>query len=384
MRVAIISESFLPTVNGVTNSVCKVLDHLADHGHQAIVIAPQAGSPSHYRGFPVHQVPAVAYRQFPVGIPNAQVARIIARFEPDLLHAASPFLLGAQGIAAANRLGVPSVAIFQTDVAGYARRNRLGATAKLAWRVVKWVHDGADLTLAPSQASLADLRSAGVERLGLWGRGVDLQRYHPNNRLRPGASALHDLLAGPARDDVVVGYVGRVAPEKGLERLAALRGVPGIHLAVVGDGPSDEHVRRITRGMPATFLGRLSGEQLADAYASFDVFVHTGTEETFGQTLQEAHASGLPVVAPAAGGPIDLVDHGVNGFLFDPADVSDFRRHVATLAADPALRMRMGEAGRRAVLGRSWQTICDELLGHYRAVMARRGARKRTPVGSHA
>ncbi|GAA2231903.1 glycosyltransferase family 1 protein [Herbiconiux moechotypicola] len=383
MRVAIISESFLPTVNGVTNSVCKVLDHLADRGHDAIVIAPAAGSPSHYRGFPVHQVPAVAYRQFPVGIPNAQVARIIARFEPDVLHAASPFLLGAQGIAAAKRLGIPSVAIFQTDVAGYARRNRLGSTAKLAWRLVKWVHDGADLTLAPSRASLADLERAGVERLALWGRGVDLQRYHPNNRMRPGASALHHLLSSGGRD-AVVGYVGRVAPEKGLERLAALRGIDGMHLVVVGDGPSDESVRRLTHGMPVTFLGRLSGAQLAEAYASLDVFVHTGTEETFGQTLQEAHASGLPVVAPRAGGPIDLVDHGGNGFLFDPADDGDLRAKVETLVTDEGMRLRMGEAGRRAVLGRSWDTICDELLGVYRLVGARRAAQRRTPVGSHA
>lgn len=388
MRVAIVSESFLPTVNGVTGSVCKVLDHLADNGHEAIVIAPAAGSPSHYRGFPVHQVPAVAYRQFPVGIPNAQVARLIARFRPDVVHAASPFLLGAQAIAAANRLDIPSVAIFQTDVAGYARRNKLGSASKLAWRFVRWIHDGADLTLAPSSASEADLAAAGVERVERWGRGVDLQRYHPNHRRRPAAAALHSLLSG-GRDgrpgsDAVVGYVGRVAPEKGLERLAALRGMPGAHLAIVGDGPSDASIRSLLRGMPVTFLGRLSGEQLADAYAAFDLFVHTGTEETFGQTLQEAHAAGLAVVAPAAGGPIDLVRHGEDGYLFDPADDGDFRLRVGALVGDEALRIRMGEAGRRAVIGRSWHSVCDDLLGHYRSAIAARRVRTRTPLGSHA
>ncbi|SDZ40505.1 glycosyltransferase family 4 protein [Herbiconiux ginsengi] len=393
MRVAIISESFLPTVNGVTNSVCKVLDYLADHGHEAIVIAPAAGSPAHYRGFPVHQVPSVAYRQFPMGIPNAQVARLISRFAPDVLHAASPFLLGAQGIAAANRLGIPTVAIFQTDVAGYAKRNRLGSASKLAWRFVRWIHDGADLTLAPSQASRSDLENAGVERIKLWGRGVDLTRYHPNNRMRPTARALNTLLAGGAGGtggaghsgrDTVVGYVGRIAPEKGLERLASLRGLPNLHLAIVGDGPSDDHIRGLLRGMPVTFLGRLSGEQLADAYASFDVFVHTGTEETFGQTLQEAHATGLPVVAPAAGGPIDLVRHGENGYLFDPDDPGDLRTGIRSLVEDPALRMRMGEAGRRAVIGKSWEALCDELMAHYASVASPAKTRKRTPAGSHA
>jgi phosphatidylinositol alpha 1,6-mannosyltransferase len=382
MRVAIVSESFLPTVNGVTGSVCKVLDHLADNGHEAMVICPAAGSPSHYRGFPVHQVPAVAYRQFPVGIPNAQLARLIGRFRPDVVHAASPFLLGAQAIAAANRLDIPSVAIFQTDVAGYARRNRLGSASKLAWRFVRWIHDGADRTLAPSTSSRSDLEGAGVQRIELWGRGVDLDRYHPNHRTRPAAAALRSLLSSNGRD-VVVGYVGRVAPEKGLERFAALRGIPGIHLAIVGDGPSDASVRKLLRGMPVTYLGRLSGEQLADAYASFDVFAHTGTEETFGQTLQEAHAAGLPVVAPAAGGPIDLVRHGENGYLFDPDDDRDFALRVASLAADPELRMRMGEAGRRTVITTSWSSVCDELLGHYGAVIAARAVRRRTPVGSH-
>lgn len=383
MRVAIISESFLPTVNGVTNSVCKVLDHLAANGHDAIVIAPAAGSPSHYKGFRVHEVPAVAYRQFPVGMPSAQVARLIAGFEPDVLHVASPFLLGAQGIASANRLGIPSVAVFQTDVAGYARRNRLGSASKLAWRVVKWIHDGADRTLVPSSASQHDLERAGVPRLARWGRGVDLERYHPNNRMRPTAQALSALLSRGGQD-AVVGYVGRIAPEKGLERLAALRGMPGLHLAIVGDGPSDQRIRHLLHGMPATFLGRLSGADLADAYAAFDAFVHTGTEETFGQTLQEAHAAGLPVVAPAAGGPIDLVRHGEDGYLFDPDDPRDLRMRVGSLVADPALRRRMGEAGRRAVIGTSWASVCDELLGHYRSVMGAKVAVKRTRVGSHA
>src|SRR4051812_540686 len=119
MRVAIVSESFLPTVNGVTNSVRKVLEHLRDRGHEAIVIVPAAGAPASYAGFRVHEVPAFAYRQFPVGLPSPAVARVIAEFAPDVLHAASPFLLGAQAIAATGRAGIPSVAIFQTDVSGY-------------------------------------------------------------------------------------------------------------------------------------------------------------------------------------------------------------------------------------------------------------------------
>src|SRR5680860_1254786 len=211
MRVAIVTESFLPTISGVTTSVCRVLDHLSAHGHDAIVIAP-AGAPPRYAGYPVHTVPAVAYRQFPVGLPSPFVSRLLADFRPDVLHAASPFLLGAQGIAAANRLDIPTVAIYQTDVAGYARRHNLGPATGLAWRLVKWVHEGADLTLVPSTASMADLRRVGMRRLEPWARGVDLVGFHPNQRGAPAATRLRAGLS-PA-GEVVVGYVGRIAPEK--------------------------------------------------------------------------------------------------------------------------------------------------------------------------
>lgn len=366
MRVAVVSESFLPTVSGVTTSVCKVLDELRRQGHDALVIAP-SGAPADYAGFPVHTVPAVSYRQFPVGLPNPRVLGLLADFRPDVLHAASPFLLGAQGIAAARRLGVPSVAVFQTDVAGYARRNHLGQATRLAWRFVKWVHDGADLTLVPSTSSMRDLRRIGVQRLDRWTRGVDLDGYHPNNRRDPRAVALRDKLA--PNGEVVIGYVGRIAPEKQVERFRALRGLDGISIALVGDGPSTPLVARALAGLPVTWLGRLAGADLAAAYASFDVFLHAGTEETFGQTLQEAHAAGLPVVAPRAGGPIDLIEHGVDGFLFTPDDDRDLRRHVAVLVADAALRHRMGEAGRRTVLGRSWENVCATLFDHYQLVI---------------
>jgi len=372
MRVAVVSESFLPTVNGVTNSVKKVLDHLAANGHEAIVIVPAAGAPKQYAGFRVHEVPAIAYRQFPVGLPSPLVQKLIADFRPDVIHAASPFLLGAQAIAAGGRLGIPSVAIFQTDVAGYARRNHLGAATRVAWRIVRWIHEGADLTLVPSSASMADLEGAGLHRLERWGRGVDLVGYHPRNRTDAATLALRDRLA--PRGEVVVGYVGRVAPEKQVERMTALRGLENVRFAVIGDGPSLPSVKRQMAGMPTTFLGSLNGRELATAYAALDVFVHTGTEETFGQTVQEAHASGLPVVAPRAGGPIDLVDHGTNGFLYDPAEPGQLRAFVEALTIDEALRARMGEAGRRSVLGKSWASICEQLIGYYETAIARRSA----------
>ncbi|TAL41897.1 MAG: glycosyltransferase family 1 protein [Salinibacterium sp.] len=370
MRVAIVSESFLPTINGVTNSVQKVLEYLRDNGHHATVIAPAAGAPDMYAGFVVHEVPAIAYRQFPVGIPNPLVQRLISDFRPDVIHAAAPFLLGTQAIAAGRRLGIPSVAVFQTDVAGYARRNNLGAATRFAWRVVRKVHEGAEITLAPSTASMTDLRGAGLDRLAHWGRGVDLNAYHPRNRNSRMAEQLRRAFA--PRGETVIGYVGRLAPEKQVERIAALRGIENVRFAIVGDGPSRPSLERQLRGMPITWLGSLRDAQLSAAYASLDIFAHTGSEETFGQTIQEAHASGIPVIAPRAGGPIDLIDHGTTGYLYDPADDQEFRAYAESLSSDEPLRSRMGEAGRRAVLPNSWDSLGAELLEHYRgAIMAR-------------
>ena len=368
MRILVVTESFLPTVNGVTNSVCKVLEHHRLRGHDALVVVPSAGSPSSYAGFPVVEVPALGYRQFQVGLPSVGLGTIIGDFAPDVLHVASPFLLGAQAIGIGRALGIPTVAIFQTDVAGYARSNGLGAATKVAWKIIKQVHKKADLTLVPSTASMADLEGAGIKRLARWGRGVDLTTYHPRNRATDATARLRAELA--PHGETLVGYVGRVAPEKQLERLAALRGIPGMRIVIVGDGPAAPSVRHALRGMPVSWLGVLRGTELATAYAALDVFVHTGDEETFGQTVQEAHAAGLPVVAPRSGGPIDLVADGTDGYLVTPGDSTALRRTVELLARDPALRRRMGEAGRRAVLGRSWERVCDELFAHYASAAA--------------
>lgn len=371
MRVAIVTESFLPTLNGVTTSVLRVSEHLVARGHEVMVIAPQvSGTTETPTGVTVHRVPSFAYREFPVGLPHPMVSSLLEQFRPDVLHAASPFLLGYQALLAARRLSIPSVAIFQTDVAGYAKRNSLGAAENFAWWVVTQIHNAADLTLVPSKTSLQQLRECGVSTLAPWGRGVDLRGFHPDHRFDPETVAFRRRIAKAT--DTVIGYVGRLAPEKSVERLKVLRGVKGMHVVVVGDGPSEGTVKKALAGIPHTMTGALRGEALQRAYASFDVFVHTGEEETFGQTLQEAHASGLPVIAPAVGGPLDLIDDGVDGLLYTAGRDDELLDAVVTLQGNQPLRIRMGEAGRRKVLARDWSTVCDDLVGRYHQVM--RGA----------
>jgi phosphatidylinositol alpha 1,6-mannosyltransferase len=168
---------------------------------------------------------------------------------------------------------------------------------------------------------------------------------------------------------VVVGYVGRLAREK-VRRLEEIACIPGVELAVIGDGPSRGMLER--RLPNATFTGMLRGPDLARAFSSLDVFVHPGEAETFCQTVQEAQASGVPVVAPAAGGPRDLIVHGVTGLLYDPSDRRSLRRSVATLAGDPVLRASLAAAAQRSVRPCDWSFVVDLLIDqHYTAVVSR-------------
>ncbi|MBK3562614.1 MULTISPECIES: glycosyltransferase family 1 protein [unclassified Streptomyces] len=369
MRVVIVTESFPPDVNGVAHCALQTARHLVDRGHHPLVVAPAtaAGSgPDAQSPCPVIRIPSLplpGYPQVRVALPSRRVAAAITEHRADIVHLASPFILGVRGMAAAARLGIPAVAVYQTDLAGYAR-TYVGAGESTAWRRIRSVHAAADRTLAPSSAALGDLEAHGVPRVRLWPRGVDTERFRPEYR----DEALRREIA--PNGELIVGYVGRLAPEKQIELLAGVCGLEGVKVVVVGDGPSQPH---LTEALPgAVFLGRRTGDELARIFASLDIFVHTGPFETFCQTVQEAMASGVPVVAPAAGGPLDLVAHGRTGFLFPPRDETAVTNAVRTLAADPALRAEYGTAARAMVEGRTWAAVGDQLIAHYGDVLAAR------------
>ncbi|MER7399834.1 glycosyltransferase, partial [Streptomyces sp. NPDC000151] len=249
---------------------------------------------------------------------------------------------------------------------GRYARTYLGAGTGAAWRRLRAVHTAADRTLAPSTAAARELAAQGVPRVRLWPRGVDSMRFHPARR----DEVLHSSLA--AGREVLIGYIGRLAPEKEVGLLREAARLPGVRTVVIGDGPSAPGLRA---ALPeARFLGRRTGDELARLFATLDVFVHTGPYETFGQTVQEAMASGVPVVAPAAGGPLDLVAHGRTGLLVPPGDAAAVRDAVQVLAGSPKLRAAYGAAGRAAVADRTWEAVGDRLLAHYEDVLGQREA----------
>ncbi|MEX3646962.1 glycosyltransferase family 4 protein [Mycolicibacterium porcinum] len=373
MRVAIVAESFLPNVNGVTNSVLRVIEHLRRTGHEVLVIAPDTprGQPPADRvhdGVRVHRVPSRMFPKvtsLPLGVPRPRMVNVLRGFDPDVVHLASPALLGWGGVHAARYLGVPSVAVFQTDVAGFAESYGVGILSRASWAWTRRLHSKADRTLAPSTSAMENLEAHRIPRVFKWGRGVDITGFAPSardERLRA---------AWSPEGKPVVGFVGRLAPEKHVERLAALAGRDDLQLVVVGDGVDRAKLQTV---LPtAVFTGELHGEALASAYASMDVFVHPGEHETFCQAVQEAMASGLPVIAPDAGGPRDLVTPCRTGLLLPVGEFeSALPASVDHLIAE---RSRYSVAARRSVLSRTWPAICDELIGHYEAVQGLRQLR---------
>lgn len=361
-RILVVAESFLPAVNGVTNSVLRVVEQLDRRGHEVRVVAPGPTVPrlGRVRVSGVASVSVPRAGPLRVGVGVRKLEREIRAFEPDVVHLAAPFALGASALRIAQQAAIPTVAVYQTDLAGFASRHGFEPARRPLWRWLRHLHDRADLTLAPSSSAVWALRANGIERVARWGRGVDLDRFSPRHR----DQRLRRWWAPEAQ--TIVGYVGRLAREKQVERLAPLCGVEGLSVIVVGDGPERRRLERLLPG--ATFTGQLTGPALSRAHASLDVFAHAGLDETFCQAVQEAMASGVPVVAPACGGPLDLVAHGTTGSLWIPTEPASFPAAIRELADDPVRRAEMGVAARRAVAERSWSAVVDELIGHYASV----------------
>jgi phosphatidylinositol alpha 1,6-mannosyltransferase len=375
MRVLISAESFLPRSNGVTNTVVRTAKFLKEHGHHVLVIAPGDG-PDNVNGHPILRMPAISLHS-PVAVDIAtvtttQLRKVLRSFNPDVVHLASPYLLGAQVRKAAGYLGIPTVAVYQTDVTGFSSFYGLNFVRALADKRLQKIHMRSDVNLAPSKSAQRYLQSLGVPHVEIWSRGVDHSNFNP--RLRSGSLRRS---WGVKSGDIVIGFVGRLAPEKQVENLRALRGIGSyferrIHTVIIGDGPSR---KRLESELPeAIFTGHLSDVSLGTAMASLDLLVTTGEHETFCQVIQEGMASAIPVVAPASGGPLDLVEEGVTGHLYPPGDLAGLRRAVLAVLVNPEKSRAMGEMARLRVAGRSWDRVCQEILHHYeRAIESHRG-----------
>lgn len=371
VRIAIVTETWRPYVDGVVTRLSATVQMLRREGHQVLVIAPEGDERSfegaQVRGVSTFRVPFI-YGGRPWGYPLPVVGRYLDEFRPDVLHVANPIMLGIAGVLAARWRRIPLVASFHTDVAQYAGHYHLGFLGGAIHKLTRGLHNASGVNLATSSTACHQLRRLGVQNVHLWRRGVDLELFRPDRR----DTAAHERFgARPAQ--AVALYVGRISSEKGLHQLESLARDPHTMLVLVGDGPARDRLRRRWAGLDVAFPGTLRGDELADAYATADTFVFPSTTETLGLVLLEAMASGLPVIAADSPTSRELLQTHPRARLFSPEDLAGLPQFVAEVTVPDGARKDAAET-RRVVEGWSWPAATRQLLGFYQT--AQRAARR--------
>lgn len=370
VRIAIVTETWRPYVDGVVTRLSATVRMLRREGHDVLVIAPEGGETSfegaRVCGVGTFRVPFI-YGGRPWGYPLSRVGRHLDEFRPDVVHVANPIMLGIAGVLAARRRRIPLLASYHTDVARYAGHYYLGALSGVIHRLTQALHNAASVNLATSSTACHQLRSLGVGNVHLWRRGVDLELFRPDRaRTRP------PNRFGATAEQAVALYVGRLSSEKGLHHLDSLARDPDTMLVLVGDGPARDRLRRRFAGMQVSFPGTLYGDDLADAYAAADAFVFPSTTETLGLVLLEAMATGLPVIAADTPTSQELLQTHPRARLFGADESGELPRHVAELAGAGADQDTAKT--REIVEGWSWPAATRQLLGFYQAAQRDGGA----------
>jgi glycosyltransferase involved in cell wall biosynthesis len=363
MRIAIITETFLPSTDGIVTRLCASIRWLKQQGNEVLVIAPDLGV-TDFEGIPVAGVPAYTfflYKDKKLSFLSRKVKQYLLDFKPDLVHVVNPALLGVTGIYYTKRLRLPLVASYHTHVPKYADYYRLSFLKPALWWYFRLLHNRADLNLCTSQSVLTELQEKKFKNIHLWERGVDTAQYHPHHY----NEAMRDRLTAGKKDKKLLLYVGRLAPEKDIEKIReVLMKSSDFCLAIVGDGPHKAFLENYFKGTDTVFTGFLHGDELASAYASSDIFVFPSTTETLGLVLLEAMSSGLAVVAAKSGPTSEQVIHGITGMLYDPNDQDEFVDHIVKLG-DDTLRLKMAELSREASQKVGWDKPSEQLLDYY-------------------
>ena len=366
LRVAVVTETYPPEINGVARTVGLMVEALLGRGHEVRLVRPRQSResvPSPDQAPRERLVAGFAipfYRHLQIGLASpSMLHKEWSRWRPDLVHVVTEGPLGWAAVSAARRLAVPVCSDFHTNFHSYSRHYGFGMLAGAVARYLRALHNRADCTLVPTAQMRANLEALGFERVAVVGRGVDTQLFSPARR----SERLREAW-GCREGDTVVLHVGRIAPEKNLglfvEAALGMHAIdPKLRVVLVGDGPQGPRLR--ARHPDFVFAGMRTGEDLAEHYASADVFLFPSTTETFGNVTLEAMASGLAVVAYDYAAAQQYLRHGVSGLLAPQGDAGEFVQMAAQLARNRRLRPRFGLEARHAAETASWDRAFDDL-----------------------
>ncbi len=367
-RIAIVTETYPPEVNGVAQTIAKVVEGLCAEGHELTLIRPSQGEPFNHvplaglRQVFVTGVPVPKYGQLRMGLPAMnRLTRAWRSQRPDVVHIVTEGPLGLSALAAARRLSLPVASEFRTNFHAYSAHYGLGWLARPILGYLRWFHNRTGCTMVPTRALAAELAAEGFDNLRVVARGVDTTRFDPAKR-SPELRATW----GATPDTLVALYVGRLADEKNIpllltafEQMQKVR--PDSRLVLVGDGPARAALQR--RCPSAVFAGVRKGEELARHYASGDIFLFPSLTETFGNVTPEALASGLAVLAFNHAAASELIESGSNGLTATADDPAEFIQRAVKLAAADLAAMR--RQARASVLRLSWPRIIDDIKHVY-------------------
>jgi len=373
LRIALFSGNYNYVRDGANQALNRLVAYFEAQGHKTRIYSPTSPTPAFPPAGTLISVPSISFPgrgdyRLARGLPEA-LKRDIRAFAPDIFHLSAPDPLGHSAKKLARAMGVPVVASVHTRFETYLEYYGLGWVRPAGEALLRRFYAGLDEVFVTSEGFGDVLREQGlIGHSAVWSRGVDKLRFSAAKRSLAWRREL-----GIGDDEVVIGFVGRLVLEKGLDTIAATmaelerRGVAH-RLLVVGDGPARA---RFEAQVPrAIFTGFLDGEKLARAYASIDMLLNPSTTETFGNINLEANASGVPVVAAVATGSSCLIDDGVNGRLVPPNDIAGFADALTQYLTDPVARAAAGAEGLRQAERFDWDRINGAVLQRYREIIA--------------
>ena len=370
MRIALFTETFLPKIDGIVTRLCRTIENLTKHDYEVMVIAPEMeGIPSTFAGASVYGMPAVPlplYPELKLAMPGPSIGRLLRSFNPDIIHVVNPAVLGLGGIYYSDALGVPLMASYHTHLPKYLQHYGLGFLEGTLWNLLKMGHNRAQINLCTSTAMQEELSGRGIERVHVWQRGVVTELFHPSLT----SPQMRYRLSAGEPDRPLLLYVGRLSAEKEVTRIRTiLEQIPETRLAVVGDGPGRDAIEDHFDGHDVVFTGYLKGKELASAFASADLFVFPSRTETLGLVLLEAMAAGCPAMAARSGGITDIIDEGVNGYLFEPNSDGDFVAVARQMLGDRDRVAEIRTNARTEAEKWDWEAATRQLESFYEEIV---------------
>ncbi|MGB8450739.1 MAG: glycosyltransferase family 1 protein [Anaerocolumna sp.] len=374
MKIALFADTYSPQINGVTNTLGKLVSYYEASGIDYKIFVPKYDTEQRNKKIErFYSLKFFLYPESRITFPNLfRLTQSLTEFRPDLIHLMTECNMGIAGLYYGKKHGIPTISNYTTNFSQYTNYYKINFLEQAIWNYMKWFHTQNDITLCPSYAAQDLLRSHGIYNTDIFSRGIDSENFHPmyrNPKLREGLGL---------ENKTVFLYVGRISVEKDLNILS--ESYQAIHetykdqaaLVITGDGP---YLKKCRSMFPddTIFTGFKKGRELAEIYASCDIFICPSSTETFGNVVLEAMTSGLPVIGADAGGVGEIIQHRNTGLKFQSRNSEELTRCMKELMLNITLRNSLRENGRTFGTDRSWNKIFDGLVNIYQDVLMKRG-----------